>query len=411
MERAQLPKRKQLIEIVCVCAVFLIMAWYVESTDQKLDEENRIARAKPGGGSTSVELTLDADGVFKDYAYSLDVSEMVLTEEEARAKLAQAQQEINDSFFAEGEDANRVTRPVCMKETYCDKLVCAEWTLNNYHVMDVDGRMIDGAVPQEGVLVQADVALSCGGYRESYSFGFMVYPEEQSAQEELLTQVRDAVEQEQERAGSAYLNLPERVDGYTLRWTQAEEHLVFKVLLFEVIILVLLYFVTQERKREREKLRREEMMLDYAEVVNKLLILLGSGMSLKQAWNRISARYLGNRDKKRGNVRQIYEEMVITNYEIEDGESERLAYQKFGERTGLGAYYRLVRILIQSAQTGSRGLCQLLEQEAEAALEERRALAKKLGEEAGTKMLLPLVTMLGIVIAIILVPALQTFSV
>lgn len=103
--------------------------------------------------------------------------------------------------------------------------------------------------------------------------------------------------------------------------------------------------------------------------------------------------------------------MLVTNYEIQDGESERRAYQKFGERTGLSCYHRLVRILIQNLQTGNRGLCELLGQEATVALEERKALAKKLGEEAGTKMLLPLIMMLGIVIAIIMVPAMQSFSI
>ena len=60
--------------------------------------------------------------------------------------------------------------------------------------------------------------------------------------------------------------------------------------------------------------------------------------------------------------------MIITNHEILDGESERLAYQKFGERVDLGEYQRLIRILLQNLQTGSRGLCKLLEQESENAL-------------------------------------------
>ena len=42
----------------------------------------------------------------------------------------------------------------------------------------------------------------------------------------------------------------------------------------------------------------------------------------------------------------------------------------------------------------------LLEQEAEEAFEERKNSAKKLGEEAGTKLLFPMLLMLGIVIAI-----------
>lgn len=153
------------------------------------------------------------------------------------------------------------------------------------------------------------------------------------------------------------------------------------------------------------------MRLDYPEVVNKLLILLGAGMSLKQAWDKISARYSDKRPKETKSPRYIYEEMLVTSHEISDGESERRAYQNFGERTGLGVYHRLVRILIQNLNTGSRGLCQLLEQESQTALEERRALARKLGEEAGTRLLLPMMLMLVIVIAIIMVPAMLSFNV
>jgi len=165
-----------------------------------------------------------------------------------------------------------------------------------------------------------------------------------------------------------------------------------------------------ERKRTAEKERKEQMLLDYSDVVSKLLILLGSGMTLKQAWNRISAQYSDKRKKKETDKRYIYEEMLTTNHAMLDGESERSAYQKFGERTDLAVYQRLMRILLQNLQTGSRGLCQLLAQESESAMEERKALARKLGEEAGTKMLLPLMLMLGIVIAIIMVPAMLSFQ-
>ena len=103
--------------------------------------------------------------------------------------------------------------------------------------------------------------------------------------------------------------------------------------------------------------------------------------------------------------------MIITNHEILDGESERLAYQKFGERVDLGEYQRLIRILLQNLQTGSRGLCKLLEQESENALEERKALALKLGEEAGTKMLMPMMIMMAIVIAIVIAPAIIDFKI
>ena len=220
-----------------------------------------------------------------------------------------------------------------------------------------------------------------------------------------------AIDKDAKKEGNQLLTLPKEVNGVSLRWSEAKRHLVIKMLFFEVIVLVLLYFVRIEREKTKRKERQDQMMLDYSEVVSKLLILMGAGMSLKQSWNTISARYSDKRKKNEAPKRFIYEEMVYTNHEIQDGETELVAYQKFGERTEVGAYQRLVRILVQNVQIGSRGICQLLSQEAEDAMEERKALAKRMGEEAGTKMLFPLLLMLGIVFAIIMTPALLAFQI
>ena len=47
----------------------------------------------------------------------------------------------------------------------------------------------------------------------------------------------------------------------------------------------------------------------------------------------------------------------------------------------------------------------MLRLEAVQAFEERKATAKRLGEEAGTKLLLPMFLMLAIVLVIVIVPA------
>ena len=53
----------------------------------------------------------------------------------------------------------------------------------------------------------------------------------------------------------------------------------------------------------------------------------------------------------------------------------------------------------------------LLEQEAQNAFEERKHAAKRYGEEAGTKLLFPMMLMLGIVMVILLVPAVLAFQI
>lgn len=51
-----------------------------------------------------------------------------------------------------------------------------------------------------------------------------------------------------------------------------------------------------------------------------------------------------------------------------------------------------------------------MRQEADNAFAERKSLAKKLGEEAGTKLLLPMMMMLCVVMVIIMIPAYFSFT-
>lgn len=405
-----LQNKKRMIQIGIICVLFLVMAGYVEVTERNVDENNRVIRASPGRHGQRLELQLDAGDVLNEYSYSVDIPAEAVTKADAQQFFLQAEQEIDENFYAQGDSAEHVSHAVNMRSYYADHMVSAEWSFDSYQYIDIDGKIREENL-KENAIVQASVRLSCGKYEKEYAFSFMVVHPKLTETEQLLTDIQNVITMEGSKEGETYFHLPQQVDGVTLEWREPKQYLLIKVLFFEIVIIVLLYFVVQERKRTEEKERQDQMRLDYAEFVNKLLILLGSGMSLKQSLNRISARYLDKRQKKQTKKRFLYEELLVTNYEIQDGESERRAYQKFGERTGLSCYHRLVRILIQNLQTGNRGLCELLGQEATVALEERKALAKKLGEEAGTKMLLPLIMMLGIVIAIIMVPAMQSFSI
>lgn len=68
--------------------------------------------------------------------------------------------------------------------------------------------------------------------------------------------------------------------------------------------------------------------------------------------------------------------------------TELESYEQFGKRCGLKAYRKLAALLTQNLRKGSKGLSELLRAEADQAFEERKAAAKKRGEEAGTKLLL-----------------------
>ena len=90
---------------------------------------------------------------------------------------------------------------------------------------------------------------------------------------------------------------------------------------------------------------------------------------------------------------------------MENGKSEAAAYTSFGRRISMLQYMKFSTLLVQNLKKGSDDLLRRMELEAEDAVRIRRELAKKQGEEAGTKLLLPMMLMLVVVFAMILTAA------
>ena len=91
--------------------------------------------------------------------------------------------------------------------------------------------------------------------------------------------------------------------------------------------------------------------------------------------------------------------------EIQDGTPDIPAVEQFGKRCGIQPYLRFASIISQNLRKGSQGLIEILEQEALEAFDQRKQQALRMGETASTKLLFPMMIMLGLVMGIIMVPA------
>lgn len=399
-------KKKGMIILFLVVFVVAAVADILDNSQENFTE---IERQEPGQGDEEIELMLDAGEILENYSYSLNVEAQKVTKQQAGEYFAGAKAEIEETFCSENESFESITQPVQIKESYQDGMVTAEWSFDNYEVIDLEGNLLEDALTGEGTLVNAQVELTCGAYEEIYSFGFVVYPAKKTPQEEILSQILENLENQMAEEGNDTIELPEEINGVSLSWRREKPHYALKVLLFGGVAVVLLNLSKREKQQKEEEQRKRQMELEYPEIVSKMVILLGSGMSVSQMWNRISAQYLTKRQKKQIKENPAYEEILRTWREIEDGESERTAIEKFGRRTGIRCYHRLSQLLIQNMEKGVQGIYEQLEQEAEDSFRERKQAARKIGEEAGTKLLIPMIIMLGVVMAVVIVPAFLNF--
>ena len=145
------------------------------------------------------------------------------------------------------------------------------------------------------------------------------------------------------------------------------------------------------------------MSVDYVKLVSKLTLYMGAGLSFRSAL----ARILRTADKNRFYAK----EMELVMREIENGISEYKAIGKLAERCKIPYYTKLAVLLNQNIRKGNNNLQKQLKEEMDKAFEERKNLARKYAEEAGTKLLFPMVLMLLVVIVMIMYPAFVSFTI
>ena len=73
------------------------------------------------------------------------------------------------------------------------------------------------------------------------------------------------------------------------------------------------------RKREKEKKRERLLTLEYPEIISKLALLLGAGMTLKAALRKLAEAYEQHKGKQGTGYRPAYEEILTACREIENG--------------------------------------------------------------------------------------------
>ena len=146
--------------------------------------------------------------------------------------------------------------------------------------------------------------------------------------------------------------------------------------------------------------------MDYPPLLLKFTLLIQAGMTARRAFQKMAADYMRTKPAK---GRFAYEAIVTACHEMDSGMSELEAYRRFGEHCDLMKYKTFSTILIQNLQKGSQRMADLLEKEALEAWDERKRKARVLGEAAATKLLVPMVMMLVVVMAIIMIPAFLSF--
>ena len=110
--------------------------------------------------------------------------------------------------------------------------------------------------------------------------------------------------------------------------------------------------------------------------------------------------------EKEGRKSWLYREMYYSWLQMQTGQPEIQVYQEFGERADEPGYAQFVQLLVQRIRQGNKGMQDMMLSLARSAQNRRREIAKQRGETAGTRLLLPMIMLLVVVLSIVMFPAL-----
>ena len=296
------------------------------------------------------------------------------------------------------------------------------------HLMDSDGTLHNETLPPGTVvtgylslIMSTDIVpknvdgeakyLKTQYHSAPYRIYVGIVPRELSRYESLLLQLQQAITAEDEGSlGENMLSLPTEIDGQRIYYSEHEDRSYLLLPLLGVVAAMAIYMRQGQARRTEKKQREALLMLDYSELVSKLMVYIGAGLTVRNALETISQHFDALIARGIKEDRPLYQELRTMVIQFRRNMPESEIYLSFGRRVNLKPYTKLVSLIEQNRMNGARNLRAMLELEMEDAFEQRKTTARRLGEEAGTKLLLPLFIMLGIVMIIVIVPAMSALG-
>ena len=394
---------------------------------------------RPGYGEASLEETLNltAAGEKESERVTIRISPKAYTYKQAQDLLDQAETQLQKQLPGRNDSLDDVRYPLQLPQSLLDDAISAEYTISPYGVIDDTSGVIVGDLTENGTPVTVEATLKVQELERICRYAAVVFPPALTDKEQFSADLDTALRAaDNSDPTSDQIRLPAYAGDTPLSWSRPKGPFLTILFILTLLLPTLFWFQKDEKMKELAKKRRELLDLDYSELLFKLTLLIGAGLTIKGAFSRICSQQealhnssslpaRGGKDSMQHpternklpsgkgsrpeSAHPVYGEIQILLREITDGVPEETAYENFGRRCGLPTYIKLGSLLAQNLRKGSSGLTALLEKEAFLSLQQHRTAARKMGERASMRMLFPMLLMFVDVMLIMMVPAMLSF--
>lgn len=377
-----------------------------------------IERASYGGEPFEQGLLLKQGDAEEEW--NLQVNARSLTEEEIQKRTEEAFIHFDHNIKGKNDSLDNVKENLDYSYDYELFPFDVEFVSDNYSILDEEGVIRNAREEllklgysstqiKDGIDIKLVVTLWYNEQSFSREYALTVYEQEHTVAEEAFIEVKELLKkQEQEKGYEKSFYIPTQVGQVEIM--PLEEGLTaMQVWIAGVIIAVLLILREKENEKKLLEKRKDCLLRSYSWFVNELLLMMGAGMQVRNIF-QLLLRDFEKIEHKSDYRCVLMKEVKVAVQALELGMAEEQVYYKLGRQLGLPCYIKIMTLLEQNVKRGGKGIAELFEQEELQALEQRKNLAKRMGEEAGTKLLGPMILLLLIIMIMIMLPAFWGFA-
>ncbi len=383
--------------------IFFMSAGLIYSVSVLLGNKNVTELSRPNDGSDSITYTLIADTNDTTEQIEVDISKKMYEYSEIITLFDKYREDIITAMLGENTSSEYVTKPLSFPSSIGDEAISLSWQPENLSFIDLNGELIYENISSEGTHTCVYITMKLSDVEATLMAGVILYPDGSDSSSLLHAEIMSYIN-ENNSPYSSTVSLPSNISGSDVAFFLPDNNSNLIFFPIGIITCIILVFASSKELNSKVRLRNNQMLSDYPEIVSKLLLLSNAGLNIRNAFKKITEDYYKGLSAN-DIPHYAYEELSITLNSLNSGKSEATAYTEYGKRCRLMPYMKLGSLLEQNLNKGAKEMRFQLGSEVKNAFQNYKSETITKSKQAETKLIFPMLLILIVIMLLIMVPA------
>ncbi len=397
------------VKIILIGAVLIVLAGILLFGISFYTGEKDLKIKRNTYGSGDSQVMLDIKNEEGSTSLSFDISEQQPSEVELSEMYENFFIQLGKVIKGKNSSLNKVNQKINMPEMIDGYPFTIEYEIADSDYIEYDGSLGKAAAALRSGTLETKITAT-GSYqgeskRKSYLITIIPAEDDEASPLEQVINYIKSVEGETREENFIIISGKD-VNASITRSGDKSKPAVLWILtiIVTVVIFVRRYSILKEKAEDN----RESVIRDFPVIVHFISLYMGAGLSFSRTIERISLDYQEGITTIKS--RYAFDQIVQLDIRMQMGMSQTEACEQWGKVMDQEEYQKLSMVLVQGMSKGSRELKYFLQQMEREAFRTQVDLVRKKGEEASTRMLLPMALLMLVVMILVMYPAIIQFQ-